>query len=343
MTEMTKINQLIAKHFAGDISNEEMSQLKEWLDSSEDNRLLFNDLKQSWESFNLPASSEDKFRVLSKVKARIKTDEIKEDKVVRPLFNKVWYKYAASLIVIVSVSILAWYQLNEPFSVLNTLGYEVNQCEAGTHEKLILSDGSQVFMNGDSRIKYKMNAEGSERIVYLEGEAFFDVARDEKKPFIIGLDDAEVKVLGTSFNIKAYPGDHSVETSVVTGKVAFNHMHGFLKKNKESMFLVPGQKGVINHSSDSFDQLSVNNELDIAWMQKKLNFKNTPLLEITKQLYRMYGVKFKLTDGSLEDLKITASFENEKLEEVMKILEMMSEFSYKQENNLLTIGKKGEF
>lgn len=340
MTEMNTMNQLIAKYFAGEISEDEVSHLRGWLESSVENKMLFDDLKQEWGAFDLHTTSKDKTRVLNKVKARIKADEPIVKKEVKTLFMRSWYKMAASVIVAISVGTLAWYQVNEPFSTLNTLGYEVSDCEAGMQKEILLSDGSYVFMNGDSRVKYKKELPGDERNIFLEGEAFFDVARNEDKPFVIGLDGAEVKVLGTSFNIKAYPEDKLMETSVLTGKVSFKHLHGIWKKDQENMFLVPGQKGVINYENESFDQLNVDNKHDVAWMKKKLIFNNTSLLEITKTLYRMYGVNFKLLDGSLEDLKITADFENEELEEIMKILEMTSEFSYKKENDLIFIGKK---
>ncbi|WP_165835936.1 FecR family protein [Marinifilum breve] len=340
---MNKINQLIAKHFAGEISDKEASQLGDWLKASAENEKLFNDLKGEWENLELKSSISDRFRVLNKVKARIEAEEKQDVKVVRNLFNSSWYRIAASVIVLISISAISWDQIQNPFSIINTLGYEVSTCDAGDQKEILLSDGSQVFLNGDSRVKYKKNLAGEERNVYLQGEAFFDVARNEQKPFVIGLKKAEVKVLGTSFNVKAYPEDEKMETSVLTGKVAFKRTEGFLNRNQESMYLVPGEKGVVDRSNKSIDKLHVDNKLDVAWMNKDLHFENTSLLEITRTLYRMYGVNFKFMDGSLKDLKITANFENEKLEEVIKILEMTSEFSYKMENNLVTLGAKGDF
>lgn len=339
MTEMNHIHQIIAKYFAGEISEEEMGQLRGWLESSAENQKLFDDLKQGWEGLTLQTSSEEKSRVLNKVKGRIKVEQA-DERPVRRLFGANWYRVAASVLIAVSVGSLAWNQISEPFSWMNTIGYEVRECDAGKQTDFLLADGSHIYMNGDSRMKFKSDLEGTERNVYMEGEAFFDVARDESKPFVIDLDGAEVKVLGTSFNVKAYPEDDRMETSVITGKVAFTHSH---KGEEEGFHLVPGQKGVINHNEESMDRFQVDNQLDIAWMKRGLLFVNTPLSELTKTLYRTYGVKFKLTDGSLKDLKITASFENEKLEEIMKILEMTNEFSYKIEKDRVVIGNKNEF
>ncbi len=342
MTEMDKINQLIAKQFAGEISEKEAGQLGDWLKASSENEKLFNDLKAEWENLDLKSSISDKSRVLNNVKSRIKAEE-QDKKVTKKLFSRSWYHIAASVIALISISAIAWHQVQDPFSILNTMGYEVNECNPGHQKELMLADGTHIFLNGDSRIKYKRNFTGNERNVFLQGEAFFNVARNEQKPFVIGLKKAEVKVLGTSFNVKAYPEDKKMETSVLTGKVAFTHTQGMLKKKQESMYLVPGQKGVVDRSNKSFDKLQVDNEKDVAWINKNLHFENTTLLEITRTLYRMYGVNFKFTDGSLKDLRITANFENEKLEEVIKILEMTSEFSYKMENNLVILGTKGDF
>ena len=343
MMEMNNIHQLIAKCFAEDISYEEMSQLRGWLDSSAENKMLFDDLKQEWDKLELPSASKDKTRVLNNVKERIRTEDKKSEKIVRKLFYGNWYKLAASVALTISLGSLAWYQISEPFSILNTLGYEVKECKAGEYSDLLLADGSQIVMNGDSRVKYKENLPGIERNIYLEGEAFFDIVRNEEKPFVINMSGANVKVLGTSFNVKAYPEDETMETSVLTGKVAFTPTKGVLKKGKESILLIPGKKGIINQNMNLVDKLDVDNQLDIDWMKKKLNFSNTALADLTKSLYRMYGVKFKLTDNSLRDLKITASFENEKLEEIMKILELTSEFSYQVEENRIVIGRKNEF
>ena len=342
MTEMDKIHQLIAKYFAEDISSEEMSQLRGWLDASAENKMLFDDLKQEWDNLELFSSSKDKTRVLNNVKERIRTEDKKSGKTVRKLFYGNWYKLAASVALTLSLGSLAWYQISEPFSKLNTIGYEVKECKAGEQSDYLLADGSQIVMNGDSRVKYKANLPGTERNIYLEGEAFFDVARNEQKPFVINMDGANVKVLGTSFNVKAYPEDETMETSVLTGKVAFTPTKGILKKEKESILLIPGKKGVINQKKNRIDKLDVENQLDIDWMKKKLNFSNTALADLTKSLYRMYGMKFKFTDNSLRDLKITASFENEKLEEIMKILELTSEFSYLVKEDMIVIGKKNE-
>lgn len=344
MTEMDDIYNIIGRVLSGEASSDEEENLRRWLEQSKENRELFENMSLAWKGAGLIASPSDESRVLNRVKSRIREEQNAIEKKTKtlPLFG--WYRAVASVLLLVALGSLTWFQLADSFSWLNTIGYEVVACEAGQQQDIELTDGSIVYMNGDSKLKYKADFEKTERNVFLQGEAFFKVARNEQKPFVIGLKEAEVKVLGTSFNIKAYPEDQMVETSVLTGKVAFTHRNHFLNsKNDESIHLTPGQKGVIDNFRGSLVSKEVDNQLDIAWMKRELIFENTNLDELTKSLHRMYGVNFKLTDGSLKNLKITAKFENEKIDEVLKILEMTSEFSYKIDENLIVIGKKGEF
>jgi len=336
---MSEIHHIITKVLANSASEEEKNLLSNWLGEKPENRASYELRREQWEEMLLVVSTEDKKRVFADIKNRIHQDEkvIDFKNHVSPKKTWGWMKIAASVVSLISLSALSYYEISDPFSHLNLIGYDLVEADAGVLNNHLLADGSTVYLNGDSRLKYKIDSEASERKLYLEGEAFFDVARDETKPFIIGLEESQVQVLGTSFNVKAYPGDEQIATSVITGRVAFGN------EKAKTLILIPGNKGIIDKSQNSISKLDVDNSRDVAWMERTLNFENTNLSDMAKSLYRMYGVKIKLTDGSLEDLKITAKFEDEKIEEILKILEMTNEFSYKHENDRVLIGKKGEF
>lgn len=336
---MSEIQYIITKVLANSASKEEQDLLNDWLREKPENKQDFELKRQQWEEMLLVVDAEDKKRVFTNIKNRIGQD----NKVVG--FNDRskkkqswgWMKVAASVVTFISLGALSYYEISDPFSHLNLIGYDLVEVDAGNQQTQLLADGSTVYLNGDSRLKYKVNSEANERKLYLEGEAFFDVARDEAKPFIIDLENSTVQVLGTSFNIKAYPEDGQISTSVITGRVAFE------ASRSESLVLIPGNKGVIDKDKNSIAKLDVDNSMDIAWMEKALYFENTSLSELAKTLYRTYGVEIKFTDGSLKDLKITAEFENEKLEEILKILKMTNEFSYSIDGEIVRIGKTGEF
>jgi len=336
---MSEIQYIITKVLANSASISEQDLLNDWLREKPENKQEFELQRQQWEEMLLVVNAEDKKRVFANIKNRIGQD----DKVIN--FNDCskkkpswgWMKVAASVVSLITLGALSYYEVSDPFSHLNLIGYDLVEAEAGTQQSQLLADGSTVYLNGDSRLKYKIDSEANERKLYLEGEAFFDVARDETKPFVIGLEDSQVQVLGTSFNIKAYPEDGQISTSVLTGRVAFE------VSNAESLILIPGNKGVIDKDKKSIAKLDVDNSMDIAWMEKALYFENTSLSELAKSLYRMYGVKVKLTDGSLKNLKITAKFKNENIDEIFKILEMTNELSYKIDGDVVMIGKAGRF
>ena len=336
---MSEIQDIITKVLANSANKEEQNLLNDWLREKPENQHSFELKRQQWEEMLLFVDEEDKKRVFSDIKSRISQETELVDFNMRVSKKKSmgWMRIAASVVSFISLGALSYYEVSDPFSHLNLIGYNLVEADAGNQQTQLLADGSTVYLNGDSRLKYKINSEAKERKLYLEGEAFFNVARDETKPFVIGLEDSQVQVLGTSFNIKAYPEDGQISTSVLTGRVAFE------ASKSESLILVPGNKGVIDKDNKSIAKLNVDNSRDVAWMEKGLYFENTSLSDMAKSLYRMYGVKVKLTVGSLKNLKITAKFENEKFEEVLKILSMTNEFSYEIDDKLVVIGRKGEF
>ncbi len=336
---MSEIHHIINKVLANSASKEEQNMLDRWLREKPENQQSFDLKRQQWEEMLLFVDVEDKKRVFANIKNKIDQDKKLIDFTERSTRKSSWgwMKVAASVVSLISLGALSYYEISDPFSHLNLVGYDLVEANAGVQKTQVLADGSTIYLNGDSRLKYKIDSESEERKLYLEGEAFFDVARDESKPFVIGLEKSKVQVLGTSFNIQAYPDDEQISTSVVTGRVAFE------RSDDKSLVLLPGNKGVINKHQKSIEKYDVDNSKDVAWMNKALYFENTSLSEMAKSLYRMYGVKLKFTDGSLNNLKITAKFENEKIEEILKILEMTNEFSYKIDNELVLIGRKGEF
>jgi len=336
---MSEIQDIITKVLANSANKEEQDLLNDWLREKPENQRSFELKRQQWEEMLLLVEVEDKKRVFANIKNKIgqETKVVDFNERVSRKKSMGWMRIAASVVTFISLGALSYYEISDPFSHLNLIGYNLVEADAGEQQSQLLADGSTVYLNGDSRLKYKINSEANERQLYLEGEAFFDVARDETKPFVIGLEDSQVQVLGTSFNIKAYPEDGQISTSVLTGRVAFE------ASRSESLILVPGNKGVIDKDKNSIAKLDVDNSMDIAWMDKALHFENTSLSDIAKSLYRMYGVTIKLVDGSLKDLRITAEFENEDINEIFKILEMTNEFSYKIEGDVVMLGKSGEF
>jgi transmembrane sensor len=197
---------------------------------------------------------------------------------------------------------------------------------SGQKSILILPDETKVILRADSRIKYPNHFENSIREVYLEGEAYFEVAHAPDKPFIVHSGNIKTTVLGTKFNVKSYPDEEEIIVSLVEGKVKISNGHiqeKFLDPNRQLSY----NKNTGEGKEGSFDSLQVT-----GWKNNILVFNDTPLKKVFIELGRAYGVKFELADQSLLKQKIKANFENLSLPAVMKILKSVTKLEYKIEN-----------
>jgi transmembrane sensor len=205
---------------------------------------------------------------------------------------------------------------------------------------LTLSDGTHVYLNAGSSLRYPVNfIKGMKREVYLEGEAFFDVSKDKLHPFIVNANAVNVKVLGTKFNVSSYAEDKEVSTVLVEGSVSLNND---AKPNEKTM-LSPGYKGAWSKNSDKISLEKVDTSLYTNWMKGELAFKNEAFASIIKKLERTYNVKIKNYDDELNGIEINASFNKniEDINSVMNALSNVRSFNYKiNEDKSIIITKK---
>jgi ferric-dicitrate binding protein FerR (iron transport regulator) len=222
----------------------------------------------------------------------------------------------------------------------------------GTRSQIHLADGSTVWLNADSHLSYPKTFAGALREVSLEGEAFFTVTPNPKQPFVVRLKTGSVRVLGTSFNIRAYAGDSTVETSVVTGRVAFipksvttgQQPQPGRKETiltSDTLFLLPNVRAIqsLNRQAVATQPTVAANQ--IAWTESKLVFRNTPMGEVAKTLERWYGTPVSLEGESLRQCPLTGTFQNQSLREVMTLIAMTNQFQYELTPTRVTIKGPG--
>ena len=152
--------------------------------------------------------------------------------------------------------------------------------------KLVLSDGTKVWLNSASKLKYPVALTGGQRKVFLEGEAYFQVARNEKSPFIVKSSCMAIKVLGTEFNVSAYSEDSVIQTTLVRGSVEVSSERG-----GQSVVLHPGEQSVLNRQDYSLSVCTVDVSYAMAWKEGRLRFKEKPLSEVMKVISRWYDVE----------------------------------------------------
>lgn len=199
----------------------------------------------------------------------------------------------------------------------------------GGQYNIVLADGTKVYLNAVSSIKYPTQFNGDQRIVELDGEAYFEVAKNKNKPFIVKSGDQDIEVLGTHFNVHAYDNESVVKTTLLEGSVAVNY------KNQKAI-LKPGQQSNV---SDKFNKITikqVDTEAAIAWKNGRFKFDNADLKTVMRQLERWYGIKVEYR-GDVPDVRFNGgTFMNKNLSEVLKVLEL-SNIKFKVEGKTIIV------
>ncbi|MGV8096729.1 MAG: FecR family protein [Mangrovibacterium sp.] len=210
----------------------------------------------------------------------------------------------------------------------------------GEQTNVILPDGSSAWLNVDTRITYNTSYGKKDREITVSGEAFFDVKKNAAKPFIVHVQNMEVKALGTAFNVKGYENDIIVQTSLFEGKidVKINNSEG----NLERQILTPGQSLVFSKETDHASMKKFNQEAVGGWKDKQLIFENTPFDEVIKNTERWFNVD--ITYGPVNQFEndyLTLRLKKgESLERLFEIIDETIGINYKIENNKITLTKK---
>lgn len=325
---------LVSKQLSSSLTKEEEAELQQLL---VDPALLtqYEHLKKFWQ--NQPQNTQpDVEQSLQKVLTAIR--EVEPEVVPVNRRNRFrWFAGAAMVVLVGAMTVVLWPKATnelvakEGSPALSTASTDTKhwldkQNAKGTRSVITLVDGSKVWLNADSRLEYPASFGGNTREVRLSGEAFFDVAKNKTKPFIIHLKNGTVRVLGTSFNIKAYDTDGVVETSVATGKVAF-----IPKKegNTDTTFLTHNLKAVYSLKTGLVKTISTLSNMDKAWTEGKLIFANTSMDEIAATLERYFGKQVVINDEQLRSYRLTGSFENNSAEEILYYLSLIRPFTYR--------------
>jgi transmembrane sensor len=218
----------------------------------------------------------------------------------------------------------------------NELTYNTLRVPYGKRFKIQLSDGTVVNLNSGTSLKYPVAfVEGENRSVFLDGEAFFDVATDKDHPFIVNAEALNIEVLGTKFNVSAYHENLTAEVVLVEGSVGLSHEKEALKK--ESLTLTSGTKGSFDKKKKQISKEKVTIEIYTQWLEGGLVFRNRSFENISKNLERHFNVKIANTNELLKKEIFNASFKEEPIEIILNDLKNSFYFEYKMEENVIYI------
>jgi len=295
------------KHLLGEASPEEEQAVIEWMKESETHQEYYNQFKRIWDQSKALASGSnvDVNKAWERFQNKVagKNESVK---ILKSSFS--WLRVAASIILIAGLGITLFMLVNK-----NT---EPKEMVAQTGQNVLidtLSDGSVITLNKRSTVTYPSKFKGNTRAIALKGEAFFNVAPDKKKPFIISVNDVQVSVVGTSFNIKSENGN--TEVVVETGIVQ-------VTKSGKTVELNAGEKIIMPANDSSATKEKVSDKLYNYYRSKEFVCDETPLWKLVQVLNEAYDSKIIIGRKELNDKRITTIFYNESLEKILEIIHL---------------------
>lgn len=329
-----EIVNIIIKALSGKISTEEQNILNSWISVSKENEKEFKAYSELWEKSKklVLSGSIDVESSLIQTKKQIAN--------LQPKKRWIIYLRQAAAVLFLSISLTFLYnyfvQSNKGNSAHEQIVMQEIKTAYGTRTKLTLADGSTVWLNSGSTLRFPATFNHlDERKVELDGEGYFDVTKNDAKPFIVNTSELGVKVYGTSFNVSAYHEYNTMTVALEEGKVAL--IKEYSTGPKELMVLNPNdiveydsEKNNLYHSSNS------NMKRYTSWKDGYIVFYGDHIEEVVQKLEKWYNVEFEIKDQALQDYRFTATFADESLEQVLELLTLSSPMSYK-----ITPAKKG--
>ncbi len=328
MEEQKHIGQLIVGYFLEGKDREITNpRLMEWLAESERNRVVFKQYKKIWdESLNyMDIESFDAELAWKKV------NQINQKKAVRS--KKTTHLYyaisgvAASVLIFLSLSYLGIFTKELPNTTVSI------DAAYGSRSDVILPDGSKVKLNSGSALTYTYNMQTNLREVEFQGEGFFDVTKN-KVPFIVKMPHGlEIKVLGTSFNLRSYANDDKIEASLIEGSIELNH-------NTDKLLLKPGEMATYDKKTNKLQQSDGILSHTYGWMDNKLYMDNMSLSEVCRQMERWYNVNITLQKELGESIHYDGVIQEESITDVMEALSRLSKIQYHVKGKNISITSK---
>lgn len=245
----------------------------------------------------------------------------------RKRMQRILFRVAAVLFP-VAVLLGLFFQVESRIDLLGDSGYEEIYVPKGDRVQMIFQDGTRVYINSDSRLKYPKKFGLNTREVYLQGEAYFVVSKNKRRPFIVNLDGPAIHVLGTSFDVHAYPENKDITVYLDEGSI------NMVLPSESKYQLRPGEKLVYNKENNQCAiTKNANSELSSLWKKDVIAFKNAPLAEVIEVLNRWYNVNFKVEDSVAWEISYTITSENTLLEKVLPDLEKIGPLKFEYDES----------
>lgn len=333
--------ELLAKYLSNEVNSSEKLEVESWLNLSDKNREEMEENRRILRNVDAyyKAKAFNSEEAWNKVHSSIHPAQFKlnQRKNRRKNQFKQFYKYAAILVVAVLLGGVGYYF---GFNKFPTEYTEVVSTNKQVLNEIVLPDGSLVSLNSNSRLEFPEHFASDVREVSIIGEGFFDVKPNPDKPFIINAGGTQIKVLGTSFNVAAYPESKMVEVIVKTGKVEVTRKAENLVSESLKVLLMPGEKGTLFYESKILQKTENNNINFLAWKTNDIIFNETPLKEVITCLENVYHIDIDILDTELEREVLSAHFNKKPIDFVLNVVRLTFDLELKGENEHYTLASR---
>jgi len=315
-----QITALFRKYLSNSATADEMKELDEWIASNED----FHDwLENQVDNSSAEMDAEKQADILAKIHEKIAVQS--KQKFVLPGWAKT--VAAVALIVLMAVSAAIYFRSNQP----NMIQYAEIGALRGQKASVTLPDGTKITLNSESTLKYSTNYNQSDRAVELVGEAYFEVAKNKKIPFVVKAGKLEIEAKGTAFNIKAYPTDNSISTTLTEGKIE-------VKTPLDVLNMIPNERMEYNNTDQTFRKLTLTDAVgSIGWLNDELSFENATLAEVVANFSRIYNIDIQFASESIKEQRFTGKINNNSLLSVLRIISFTSPIRFEQKDSVVIL------
>ena len=307
------------KFLRNEMNDVEREELDAWLNRDFKNRQKFEEVKQVWEltgQFDTPiyALEEEKQKLYENIENY--RQPLRRHKSSLRFKTVKWFWWAAAVVLLIMATVyVTWIYANR-ILVSNSNEQILVSNELGS--KIGLPDSSIIYLNKKSKVSFSQNSE--QRTAHLNGEAFFEV-ENNKRPFTVKAQNITVKVLGTSFNIRAFEDENEIHVTTISGEVEISN-------GLKSIQVRTGERAVLNRLKNTVEKSLDIDPNFMAWKTQRLVFRNVALKNVIYTLSEYYGVTFQIKTPAILDCKFTGSFEKARLETVMEVLAYSLGFEY---------------
>jgi transmembrane sensor len=317
---------LITKFFAGEISDREMILLKAWLEQNPENRYIFNEENELWQETSVHTKHENYKTDTAWINISSRLGLGKNNSKSFTILSKNNFRIliaAATVACLLALGGLSlWITGKTAFHQI-AVGSTIIETNEGEKAHIFLADSTEIILNSGSTLQYNGHYNIKDRIVKFTGEAFFDVSTNPEKPFVVQLDQMSISATGTRFNVFSFGNEDRIETTLEEGVIQVSI------RGKEPIKVKSGQQVVYFVKSRKVLVRDVATDTYTSWKDNKLRFNDTPFEEVLRRIGRKYNVVFEITNRDLLNLKYTATFIDESIEEVMQMLKTVSPITYK--------------